>query len=646
MDYFGFYTGQIFDAYKHLGCQYNDGNATFTVFAPAAKKVTIFGDFSDWEEIDMPKIYNGQFWQIKLENIEEDMLYKYRIYQSDGEIIDHCDPYGYGMELRPKSASVVRDLNKYKFNDSKWMKKRTDRIDESLNIYEIHAGSWKKNPNSDGENAWYTYSELADELIPYLKEYGYNYVELMPINEHPSDESWGYQATGFYSPTSRYGSLNELKEFIDKCHQYDIGVILDFVIVHFAVDNYALWNFDGTPLYEYPHSDIGNSQWGSLNFNHSRGEVQSFLQSNACYWLSEFHFDGLRIDAISNIIYWQGDSNRGINTNATKFLKNMNQHIKNEFPSVMLMAEDSSSFPGVTKSASDGGLGFDYKWDMGWMNDTLDFFRTDPECRTKDYHRITFSMMYYYSEQFMLPLSHDEVVHGKATIIQKMSGDYNDKFPQARTLYLYMMTHPGKKLNFMGNEIAMFREWDEDKAVDWDILKYPLHDSFHKYIKELNHIYLNNPALYKLDYNPKAFKWLECNDEENVIYAYERTDGNQRMVAVFNLSNKPLINYPLEVKDATEMKMVISTEQECYGGQEKLNKGDVIRVKEDVIINDNLSLQNELDIKGKKKANIKDSKKDKYDFAEDKILGQDNKNIFEIDLPKFSGKLFLVQGRH
>ncbi len=633
MDYYGFYTGQIFDAYKHLGCHYEDGKATFTVFAPAAKKVTLFGDFSDWKEVEMTTIYNGQFWQAKVENIKEGMLYKYRIYQGNGRIINRCDPYGFGMELRPNTASIIRDMKKYKFNDSEWMKKRTDCIDQPLNIYEIHAGSWKKAPEAEDENAWYTYSELADKLIPYLKENGYNYVELMPLHEHPSDESWGYQATGFYSPTSRYGTADQLKEFVDKCHQNNIGVILDFVIVHFAVDDYGLWNFDGTPIYEYPHSDIGKSQWGSLNFNHSRGEVQSFLQSNACYWLSEYHFDGLRIDAISNIIYWQGDSNRGINTNATKFLKNMNQYIKEKYPSVMLMAEDSSSYPGVTSKSSENGLGFDYKWDMGWMNDTLDFFRTNPEYRTMDYHKITFSMMYYYSENFMLPLSHDEVVHGKATIIKKMNGDYDDKFPQARALYLYMMTHPGKKLNFMGNEIAIFREWDEDKEVDWNILKFPIHDAFHKYIKELNHIYLGCPALSKLDYNPQGFEWLECDDEENVLYAYERTDGNQRMIIVLNLSNKSLAKYPLEVKDASELRLVISTDMECYGGKEKLQNGDIFKAKSEVLGNINVSLNNDLG-KGNKKSQESISKKNK--------TVEENKNLFEIDLPAFSGKLFLV----
>ena len=361
MDYYGFYTGKIFDAYKYLGCQLKGSHAVFTVFAPSARKVSLIGEFNGWTETPMNKIYNGQFWQIELDGMKDGMLYKYKIYKSDGRVTDHCDPYGYGMELRPQNASVIRDLNSYRFHDEKWMRKRTDCRNSPLNIYEMHLGSWRR--NEEEENDWYTYAKTADLLIPYLKEYGYNYVEILPISEHPSDESWGYQCTGYYSPTARYGTMNDLKYFIDQCHQNEIGVILDFVPVHFAVDDYALADFDGTQLYEYPNSDVSYSSWGSKNFNHSRGEVQSFLQSNANYWLAEYHFDGLRMDAINNIIYWQGEAQRGINVNATEFLKNMNRFIKQTYPDVILAAEDSSSYVGVTKKAEEGGLGFDYKWD-------------------------------------------------------------------------------------------------------------------------------------------------------------------------------------------------------------------------------------------------------------------------------------------
>lgn len=578
MDYYGFYTGKIFDAYKFLGCRLQGNKAAFTVFAPAAQKVALIGEFNNWTETAMDKIYNGQFWQIELDGIKDGMLYKYRIYKNDGCFTDHCDPYGYGMELRPRNASVVRDLTSYTFHDEKWMKKRTDCWNSPLNIYEMHPGSWKENEND--ENGWYTYAETADLLIPYLKEYGYNYVEILPISEHPSDDSWGYQCTGYYSPTSRYGTVNDLKYFIDQCHLNDIGVILDFVPVHFAVDDYALANFDGTQLYEYPNSDVGYSSWGSKNFNHSRGEVQSFLQSNANFWLAEYHFDGLRMDAINNIIYWQGDSQRGINVNATEFLKNMNQYIKEAYPSVILAAEDSSAYAGVTKKVAEGGLGFDYKWDMGWMNDTLEYFRTDPMYRGRDYHKLTFSMQYFYDEHFLLPFSHDEVVHGKATIIQKMFGDYDGKFPQARALYLYMMTHPGKKLNFMGTELAMFREWDEKRELDWNILEYPLHDAFHRYMQSLNMLYLQNPALSALDFDRSGFRWLDCHQEEKVIYAFLRTDGKEKAAAVFNFSGEDIKGYELQIGEGKELKLLIASDMDCYGGETSYKKGQGWKIRD------------------------------------------------------------------
>ncbi|MCI6464221.1 MAG: 1,4-alpha-glucan branching protein GlgB [Faecalicatena sp.] len=600
MDYYGFYTGKIFDAYKYLGCQLTGDKAVFTVFAPAARRISLIGEFNNWTETPMNQIYNGQFWQAELDGIKDGMLYKYKIYKSDGSVMDHCDPYGYGMELRPQSASVVRDLHSYRFHDEKWMKKRTDCKNSPLNIYEMHLGSWRQ--NKEDENGWYTYAETADMLIPYLKEYGYNYVEVLPVSEHPSDESWGYQGTGYYSPTSRYGTMNDLKYFIDQCHQNEIGVILDFVPVHFAVDDYALSNFDGTQLYEYPNCDIGYSSWGSKNFNHSRGEVQSFLQSNANYWLAEYHFDGLRMDAINNIIYWQGEPQRGINVNATEFLKNMNRHIKQTYPSVILAAEDSSSYVGVTKKVEEGGLGFDYKWDMGWMNDTLEYFRTDPLYRGRDYHKLTFSMQYYYDEHFLLPLSHDEVVHGKATITQKMHGEYEDKFPQARALYLYMMAHPGKKLNFMGTELGMFREWDEKRELDWDILKFPLHDAFHHYMKELNTVYLEHPELSAMDFNRTGFKWLDCHQEEKVIYAFERTDGKEKVIAVFNFSGEDIAGYELPVGEETELTqknrpttvnglskgketqkslhLLIASDADRFGGTTSYKKGQCWEIKE------------------------------------------------------------------
>ena len=599
MDFYGFYTGKIFDAYKYLGAHINRGKSgkaeevVFRTFAPSASRISVIGEFNGWTETPMEKVHDGNFWELISKEAKLGMMYKYRIYDRAGNCIDHCDPYGYGMELRPNTASIIRDMDAYKFHDGKWMKKRSDHSDLPLNVYELHFGSFRK--PSEEPDAWYDYEEMADILLPYLKENGYNYLEIMPLNEYPCDESWGYQGTGFFSPTSRYGTADQLKYFVDRCHENDIGVILDFVPVHFAVDDYALANYDGTALYEYPHSDVGDSEWGSRNFMHSRGEVRSFLQSAAEYWLNEYHIDGLRMDAISRAIYWQGMPERGVNSNAVEFLRYMNQGLKERHPSVILAAEDSTSFPGVTKPAEEGGLGFDYKWDMGWMNDTLDYFRTAPEYRTRDYHKLTFSMMYYYDERYLLPLSHDEVVHGKATILQKMYGDYEQKFPQARAFYMYMYAHPGKKLNFMGNEIGHFREWDEKRELDWNLLTFPAHQDFHRFMEDLNHFYLEHPALSELDYDTEGFQWLECHAEEKCVYVFERCtkerrnetgksrdqmNRQERIVAAFNFSDE---EQEIEIKceDKKSLKRVFSSEYKEYGGQEE-KKEKIIKAKKEI----------------------------------------------------------------
>lgn len=569
MDFYGFYTGRIFDAYKYLGAHIEGEKTVFRTFAPSASRISVIGEFNQWEESPMENVHDGNFWEFATDEAKPGMMYKYRIYDQTGRWIDHCDPYGYGMELRPNAASIIRETDRYRFHDEKWMKRRSDHRNLPMNIYEMHLGSFKK--PSEEPDAWYNYEEMADILIPYLKENGYNYLELMPLNEYPCDESWGYQGTGFFSPTSRYGTADQLKAFVDACHKNEIGVILDFVPVHFAVDDYALANYDGTALYEYPHSDVGNSEWGSRNFMHSRGEVRSFLQSAADYWLSEYHMDGLRMDAISRAIYWQGMPERGVNSNAVEFLRYMNQGLKERHPSVILAAEDSTSFPGVTKSVEEGGLGFDYKWDMGWMNDTLDYFRTAPEYRSRDYHKLTFSMAYYYGERYLLPLSHDEVVHGKATILQKMYGDYEMKFPQARAFYMYMYAHPGKKLNFMGNEIGHFREWDEKREMDWNLLEYPAHQDFHRFMKDLNRFYLDHPSFSEMDYDTEGFEWLECGAESKCVYAFERRSGEERITAVFNFSEKDQ-KLEIEAGAVVALKKVFCSEWKEYGGSDNGRK--------------------------------------------------------------------------
>ncbi len=554
MDFYGFYTGEVFDAYEYLGAHTTPEGTTFRTFAPQAHRLELLlGD----RVIPMEKIYNGQFYEVTVPDAAFGTTYEYRIY-SNGGYTDHCDPYGNYMELRPAHKSILWDMDSYHFNDSQWMKKRTDMKNKPLNIYEMHAGSFKK--PEDRNDAWYNYEELGDVLIPYLKDSGYNYVEFLPICEHPCDESWGYQTTGYFSPTSRFGTPTQLRKLIDRLHQNEIGVILDFVPVHFAIDSYGLARFDGSALYEYPNNDVGRSEWGSCNFMHSRGEVRSFLQSSANYWLKEFHFDGLRMDAISNIIFWQGDERRGVNANAVSFVKNMNQKLKKANPGCMLIAEDSTSFKGITGRANQNSLGFDYKWDLGWMHDTLDFLALPVEKRPENYHKLTFSMLYFEDENYLLPLSHDEVVHGKGTIVNKISGTPEERLTQARLLYLYMIMHPGKKLNFMGNELAQLREWDEKRQQDFSLLQDdPRNAAFYQYMKALNHLYLNNPALSEEDYEPAGFEWADCHQEEKLIYAITRKSKKQTLMGVFNFSN---IEQPYSVllpDENKQAKLIFST---------------------------------------------------------------------------------------
>lgn len=566
MDMYGFYTGQILDAHTWLGAHYSEVGTIFRTFAPQAAGISLL---YNEDMISMNKSYDGNFFEVYVPNVKPGEAYEYRIWHSDGTYTDHCDPFGFAMELRPEHRSIVVDLSAYSFSDAEWMKNRSAMLDKPVNIYEMHMGSWKK--PGEAQMAWYSYEELADILIPYLKENHYNYVEFLPLCEHPSDESWGYQNTGYFAPTSRYGTPEQLKILIDKLHQNGIGAILDFVPVHFAIDSYGLSKFDGSALFEYPHQDVGVSEWGSCNFMHSRGEVRSFLQSSANYWLKEFHFDGLRMDAISRIIYWQGDEARGINGNAVEFIKVMNRGLKQQNPGCMLIAEDSTNFPNITRSTEEGGLGFDYKWDMGWMHDTLSFFQTGPEYRTENYHKLTFSMMYYYNERYLLPLSHDEVVHGKATILQKMYGDYDGKFPQGRTLYLYMMVHPGKKLNFMGSEFGQLREWDEKRQQDWLLFAYPIHEAFYRYMRELNHLYLTHPALSQNDFDSYGFDWLDCHQEARCIYAIKRQCPSETLIAIFNLSDETQTDYCVSVNNTTAAKPLLYTDWETYGGKTSKN---------------------------------------------------------------------------
>ena len=577
MDMQAFYTGHAFDAYEFFGAHSYFGGTHFAVWAPAAQYVQVVGEFGEY---GMHRTYAG-VWEADVNGADAGMAYQYRVTGANGRCVDHCDPYGFAMKLRPDGRSIIAE-RPTGFADEAWLAARSKNYDKPLNIYEVHMGSWQQ--KEDG--SWYTYAELAELLPAYCKKYGYTHLELMPLAEYPFDGSWGYQTTGFFAPTSRYGTPDELAEFINACHKQDIGVILDFVPVHFAVDEYGLKEFDGTPLYEYPAASVGQSEWGSCNFMHSRGEIRCFIQSCADYWLRVFHADGLRMDAVSRLIYWQGDPNRGVNGSTLEFLKGMNAGLQQRHPTAILIAEDSTNFPKVTAPVEYGGLGFDYKWDLGWMNDTLDYFKKTPEERKHNLSKLTFSMMYAWNEHYILPFSHDENVHGKATIVQKMYGEYEGKFPQARALYLYMAIHPGKKLDFMGNEFAQLREWDESREQDWSVLKYPNHDSFRVFRKALNEAYLQNDGFWLREYDPAAFRWLDCAHPEKNACAIWRQGSEGGVLAAFNFGDTELTDYELTLPQKGKLTLLLDTDWTIFGGSTtKPAKGKALPAADKLTLN-------------------------------------------------------------
>ena len=577
MDMQAFYTGQAFDAYEFFGAHTYFGGTHFAVWAPAAQYVQVVGEFGEY---GMHRTYAG-VWEADVNGADAGMAYQYRVTGANGRCVDHCDPYGFAMKLRPDGRSIIAE-RPTGFADEAWLAARSKNYDKPLNIYEVHMGSWQQ--KEDG--SWYTYAELAELLPAYCKKYGYTHLELMPLAEYPFDGSWGYQTTGFFAPTSRYGTPDELAQFINACHKQGIGVILDFVPVHFAVDEYGLKEFDGTPLYEYPAASVGQSEWGSCNFMHSRGEIRCFIQSCADYWLRVFHADGLRMDAVSRLIYWQGDPNRGVNGSTLEFLKGMNAGLQQRHPTAILIAEDSTNFPKVTAPVEYGGLGFDYKWDLGWMNDTLDYFKKTPEERKHNLSKLTFSMMYAWNEHYILPFSHDENVHGKATIVQKMYGEYEGKFPQARALYLYMAIHPGKKLDFMGNEFAQLREWDESREQDWSVLKYPNHDSFRVFRKALNEAYLQNDGFWLREYDPAAFRWLDCAHPEKNACAIWRQGSEGGVLAAFNFGDTELTDYVLTLPQKGKLTLLLDTDWTIFGGSTtKPAKGKALPAADKLTLN-------------------------------------------------------------
>lgn len=569
-----YYNGMCFNAYEFFGAHlYKKGTVEgimFRTYAPHARKIEVIGDFNGWSGThhEMKRIDQKGCYELFVPEAKVGMLYKYRVYQATGTVTDKADPYAFYSELRPNTASVIEDLNHHVFKDEKWIESRNKNFNQPVSIYEVHLGSWKK---PDEENKWYTYDEIADDLISYVKKTGYTHIEIMPLNEYPFDGSWGYQSSGYFSATSRYGSTKGLMKLVNKCHKNNIGVIMDFVPVHFVKDNFTLGYFDGTALYEYEKGEDANSEWGTSNFNLWKEEVRSFLMSAANFWLDVYHFDGLRMDAISNIIFWQGNKDKGVNEGALHFIKRLNYHLNELHPGVMLIAEDSSDFPKVTHSTLDGGLGFDYKWDLGWMHDTLKYMKLDPIYRQYHHNQMTFSMAYFYSERFIMPFSHDEVVHGKGTIIDKIWGNYEQKFAQCRTLYTYMFTHPGKRLNFMGNEIAQFREWDEQKENDWFMLQYPIHDSFHQYFIALNKLQKKYPALYQYDYSFNGFKWVDADNAKDNIFIYTRRADDQKLLVVLNMSPNHYKNFRIGIEKKGSVKEILNSDKDIYGGSNILN---------------------------------------------------------------------------
>ena len=568
-----FWTGGCFEAHRYFGAHpWTLGQAEgwlFRLWAPEAEAVELCGEFSGWQGLPMQAAETG-VWSLFVPGLEEGMLYKYRVQGKDGRTVMHSDPYAFAAELRPGTASRLAKLD-FRFDDQAWMAARDKCRNRPLNIYELHLGSWKHKPgaeDADGPESWYSYEELARELIPWLLEHHYTHVELLPLAEHPFDGSWGYQTTGYFAPTARYGTPAQFAAFVNACHRMGIGVLMDVVPVHFAANEDGLARLDGSYLYEYD-SDVGHSEWGSCNFNFYRGEVCSFLNSACALWMGVYHCDGLRMDAISRAVYWQGDPARGVNEGALRFLRQLNHGLNQRWPTGIYVAEDSTNYLKMTAPTRYDGVGFDYKWDMGWMHDTLDFFATPFGERENHYDKLTFSMHYFYNELYLLAFSHDEVVHGKKSIIDKLWGSYEEKCSQLRTLYFYMFCHPGKKLNFMGNELAHFREWDEKRPLDWELLRYPFHDNFQQFFGVLSRIYASEPALFTGEYDPRCFEWVACQSRREGVYAWIRASRGQQLLCVMNTQDRAHRQFPLYLRQPAAAAELLNTEAPRWGGADQ-----------------------------------------------------------------------------
>ncbi len=543
-----FYNGTQTDGYKHFGCKLRGEKASFAVFAPRAKSVAVTGDFSGWQTV--PLSCERGIWTGSASGVKKFDNYKYVIQTQDGRTLYKSDPYGVHGENGGSFASKIYDLSEIEFSDSEYMiaREKTDTYRAPVSIYEVHIGSWRK--YADGN--YFGYRKFADEAVGYVKEAGFTHIELMGIAEYPYDGSWGYQVTGYFAPTSRYGTPADFAYLVNKFHRAGIGVILDWVPGHFPKDAHGLYEFDGMPLYE-PEDLVmrEHKEWGTRCFDYGRTEVKSFLISNALYWLREYHIDGLRVDAVATMLYldyarkeWHPNKYGGKeNLEAIEFFRSLNTAVFSEFNNVMMIAEESTAWPLVTRPVSDGGLGFNYKWNMGWMNDTLDYAKTDPLFRSGKHNNLTFSMTYAFSENYILPISHDEIVHGKGSLLNKMPGDYDLKFAGFRNYLMNMFAHPGKKLLMMGCELGMFKEWDFASELDWVLLDYPAHKGALEFVTRLNELYKKHTPFYEIDDSWDGFSWLVPDDRNNNVIVYERRDGKgNRILCVFNFS-------PLEYKD-------------------------------------------------------------------------------------------------